>query len=151
MPANASADLPLTPLQHGMLYHWLQNPQSGTDIEQMVCTLHERIDSARLRAAWERAARRHDALRLCCDWSGTEPVQQIAQCITLPWEERDVTPAEIPSFLHADRFAGFDLSAAPLMRFTMLHLAEDDWKLVWTFHHLLLDGRSITRVLHEVF
>ena len=134
-----------------MLYHWLQNPQSGTDIEQMVCTLREDLDPVRLQAAWERAAQRHDALRLYCDWSSAEPVQHLAESILLPWEVRAIEESDLPAFLHADRFKGFDPGTAPLMRFAALRLSANDWRLVWTFHHLLIDGRSITRLLHEVF
>lgn len=143
--------LPLTPLQQGMLAHSLQHPGSGCDIEQMVCTLRENLDAARFRAAWERAAQRHDSLRLNFDCSGDEPVQVIQESFPLTWEERDISEEEFPAFLHTDRFTGFDPAVAPLMRFTLLRLADDDWRLVWTFHHLLIDGRSIVRVLHEAF
>jgi amino acid adenylation domain-containing protein/non-ribosomal peptide synthase protein (TIGR01720 family) len=137
-----------------MLYHWLQNPQSGADVEQMVCTLAEKIDAARLRAAWERAVARHAALRIRFEWSVAEPVQSIAPHLNLRWQELDYREKDaeaFQNFLHADRFAGFDLSIAPLMRCTLICVTEHEWRLVWTFHHLVLDGRSITRILHEVF
>jgi len=158
MPANPQrsvgivpASHPLSPLQQGMLAHALQSPNSGTDIEQMVCTLPEAIDAQRLQAAWNRAAQRHESLRAHFDWSAAEPVQHIAESIALPWSERAITEEELPVFLHADRFTPFDLSAAPLMRFTLLRLGENDFRLVWTFHHIILDGRSIVTLLHEVF
>ncbi|HEX2747933.1 MAG TPA: condensation domain-containing protein, partial [Verrucomicrobiales bacterium] len=154
MPANAPDSLPLTPLQQGMLSHWLQHPHSGADVEQMICTLPEKLDVSRLRAAWENAVARHPALRVSYDWSGEVPVQTVKPHITLRWEERDFrghSKEDFTAFLHTDRYANFGLGTAPLMRLTLLCMAEDDWRLVWTFHHLLLDGRSITRILHEVF
>ncbi len=151
MPANRTDSFPLTPLQQGMLAHALQHSGSGCDVEQMVCTLPERVDAVRLRAAWERAARRHAAMRLSFDWPADGPQQFIAENITLPWTERTIPAAEIPAFLHADRYTAFDPGTAPLMRFALLRAAENDYRLVWTFHHLLLDGRSIVKVLHEVF
>jgi len=155
-PANHSvgslpASLPLTPLQQGMLAHALQSPNSGCDIEQMVCTLPENVDAARLRTAWERAVSRHESLRVRFDWSAAEPRQFVAETIELPWYEMAITAEEFPAFLHTDRFTAFDLRAAPLMRFTLLRLAENDFRLVWTFHHLILDGRSIVTLLNEVF
>lgn len=150
MTANAQV-LPLTPLQQGMLSHWLQHPRSGADIEQMVCTLPESVDASRLRAAWERALQRHDALRLVFDWTGESPCQRVAHQADLPWQEKSIQADELPAFLHEDRFAGFNPGEPPLMRLTLLKLSETNWRLVWTFHHLLLDGRSITRVLQEVF
>jgi amino acid adenylation domain-containing protein/non-ribosomal peptide synthase protein (TIGR01720 family) len=151
MPATSTDPLPLTPLQQGMLAHWLQSPDTGADVEQMVCTLPEAVDAPRLRTAWQRALERHAALRVRFDWSGAEPCQFIAESVLLPWEERALTMEEVPAFLHADRFAPFDPAAAPLLRCTLLRIAENDFHLVWTFHHLLLDGRSIVSILHEVF
>ncbi len=39
---------PLSPMQMGMLYHWVSAPHSGVDVEQMVCALHEALDLRRL-------------------------------------------------------------------------------------------------------
>ncbi len=141
----------MTPLQEGMVAHALQHPESGCNIEQLVCTLRESLDPARLRAAWESATRRHESLRLRFDWSGREPRQFVGDNIAFPWTAGALREDELPDFLHADRFTPFDLSAAPLMRFTLLRISANDWRLIWTFHHLLLDGRSIVRVVHEVF
>ncbi|MGH7829594.1 MAG: condensation domain-containing protein, partial [Candidatus Binatia bacterium] len=53
--------------------------------------------------------------------------------------------------LDADRRRGFQLDAAPLMRLALFHLDEADYRLIWTSHHALLDGRSHVIVLEEVF
>src|SRR5687768_11658854 len=108
MSQNPSDALPLTPLQQGMLSHRLQHPQTGADVEQMVCTLRETVDSARLRAAWERALNRHDALRLRYEWPGGEPSQFISKEIPLRWRECSMETGKVAQFLHADRFANFD-------------------------------------------
>ena len=55
MPHGPSVDeYPLTPVQQGMLFHWLQETNVGVDIEQMVGDLHEEIDVATMDAAWLR-------------------------------------------------------------------------------------------------
>ncbi len=38
-----------------------------------------------------------------------------------------------------------------LMRWALLRLGDQNFKLVWTFHHALLDGRSFPLLLEEVF
>nr|QEO74616.1 condensation domain-containing protein [uncultured bacterium] len=57
----------------------------------------------------------------------------------------------LESFLRADRQRGFELTQAPLMRMTLLRLGDSDWQLVWSFHHILLDGWCTSLLLQEVF
>jgi hypothetical protein len=42
----------LTSVQQGMLFHRAHAADSGVDIEQMIATLRERVDVARLTRAW---------------------------------------------------------------------------------------------------
>src|SRR5262249_56161557 len=49
-----------------------------------------------------------------------------------------------------DRERGFALDQAPLMRVALLRVADDAWRLVWSHHHLLLDGWSLPLLLKEV-
>ena len=71
------------------------------------------------------------------------------------WTGGDLAPDEhknrLSAFLSADRKRGFDLSVAPVMRLTLIRSADESLVLVWTFHHSLLDGRSIAIVLREAF
>src|SRR6185312_263722 len=53
--------------------------------------------------------------------------------------------------LEADRAQGFDLEAAPLLRVQLAQLSDHEVRVVWTFHHLLLDGWSVFQVLSDVF
>ena len=49
----------LSPMQQGMLFHGLHGHESGVDVEQMVCTLHERLEVAPLIQAWQQMVSRH--------------------------------------------------------------------------------------------
>ena len=46
---------------------------------------------------------------------------------------------------------GFDLTRAPLQRMTVLRLADGRHQLIWTHHHLLMDGWSTARQIEETF
>ena len=50
----------------------------------------------------------------------------------------------------ADRAAGLDLTRAPLMRLVIARLSDDQVLLVWTSHHVLLDGWSTAQMFGEV-
>jgi len=150
---------PLTPIQQGMLFHHLAGGHPGVDLEQIVCDLREDLDAPALLAAWQAVVLRHEALRTAFRWEGLEaPLARVEASVELPWEPLDwrsrpaaEREAHFAEWLLADRQRGFDLSRAPLMRFACVRLADREYRLVWSFHHLLLDGRSFAQVLREVF
>ena len=46
---------------------------------------------------------------------------------------------------------GFSLSNAPLMRMALFQLSKAQYYLVWSHHHLLLDGWCNGIIMQEVF
>jgi len=80
----------LTPLQQGMLAQYLRAPGSGVDVEQLVCTLPERVDVDALRRAWQKVVDRHDVLRTSIEWSGLDvPQQRVHEQVEVPFEVQD--------------------------------------------------------------
>lgn len=156
---NVLSQYPLSPLQEGMLFHYLREPGAGIDIEQIVCTLPEPVQAEVLKTAWQRVISRHSVLRTEFRWQEqTEPYQMVYEAVDLPWQELDWSGCngnehddKLKAFLAADRSFGFDMSCAPLLRVTLIKLAEDQWQMIWTFHHALIDGRSFPALLNEVF
>src|SRR6185437_445893 len=53
--------------------------------------------------------------------------------------------------LDRDRAQGLDLTTAPLMRVALATLSDAEVQVIWTFHHVLLDGWSVFQVLSDVF
>jgi hypothetical protein len=150
---------PLTHMQEGMLFHALFDGQSGVDVQQLVCTLDERLDVAAFEEAWRRIIARHTALRTSFLWENLgEPVQEVNAHVELPLERHDWRELSFPEqgehladYLRKDRRRGFDINEAPLMRLSLFELARDNYKFIWTFHHALLDNRSLHIVLTELF
>ncbi|MFH8369394.1 non-ribosomal peptide synthase/polyketide synthase [Streptomyces sp. NPDC018031] len=156
---RAVADLyPLTPMQAGMLFHSLLDPDSRTYLNQVQVVLCGVTDPGALATAWQHTADANAMLRTRLVWQETAaPLQVVQQRATVPVVHHDWTgwPAErrereTARLLAEDRQAGLDLSAAPLMRLAMIRLAPDRVRMVWTFHHALLDGWSAAQVFDEV-
>jgi len=155
--AAAGQSYPLTPMQNGMLFHALLQPDSGSYVQQLVATFDGAADEALVRAAWDAVLERHSVLRNGFAWKGlAAPVQQPASRVTMPWSTEDCRgltdeafDAALASFLDADRRQGIDLSTPPLHR-VRLFIRDAGGVMVWTHHHILLDGRSMFLVLHEV-
>lgn len=156
---DIEATYPLSSMQQGMLFNSLYAPQSGVDIEQMLCTLHEDLDAPAFKQAWQQVVERHPVLRTSFRWEDLgEPVQDVHRHVELLWEEQDwrgLSAQEqenrLKDHLQADRKRGFNLTEAPLMRVALFRMGEADYKCVWTFHHSILDGRSHPIILKEVF
>lgn len=149
----------LSPLQKGMLFHDLETPNSGVYIQQIVLTVSEFVDGSHLRNAWQQVLDRHSALRTSfhCQFDAP-PFQHVHPDIALPWQEHDWShlpmrrqETELATLLTCERQRGFDLSKAPLLRLILVKLGKRDFRLVWTFHHILVDGRSRLFLLQEAF
>ena len=156
---SAAAAYALTPLQAGLLAHHLWNPRSGVDIEQLVCALPEIPDVPALRQAWAEVATHHGVLRTGFRWEGVpEPIQEIHPLPVIPFLELDWgghsaehQQSSLEGFLADDRGTGFDLASPPLLRLTLLRTGTAASTLIWTFHHILVDGRAFAPILREVF
>lgn len=150
---------PLTPLQEGMLFHSLREPDAAAYFQQLSCTIEGSLDTPAFRLAWEHVASRHTALRTIFAWEGTErPLQIVLRQVSLPWTELDwrslVAPeqaARLDAMLVEDRRRGFDLTVSPLMRFTLARVEDRRWRFVWSHHHLLLDGWSVGPIFRDQF
>ena len=161
-PATDSRDdviediYPLTALQQGMLFHtrldggeyWAQN---GLLLEGVV-------DLGALRGAWEVVVARHAVLRSTVVWEGVAvPLAVVSRRVVLPWRVVDLSgldeagrAAGVAGYLEEDRVRGADFSAPTLLRVAVLVLGEGRVQMVWSVHHLLLDGWSLPIVVGEV-
>ena len=160
MNARLTKDcFPLSPLQQGMLFHWLKEPHAGVDIEQLVIHLAEEIDPDKLRKACEWLVSRHEILRTRFDWENIQhPQQEVQDKVNVPFFQFDAPASSeeeqqsrLERFLKEDRILGLELQTAPLLRFTLFRWRPCSFSLVWTFHHALLDGRCFPVLLRELF
>ncbi|MBZ4422338.1 non-ribosomal peptide synthase/polyketide synthase [Myxococcus sp. RHSTA-1-4] len=161
LPAGVAVEdvYPLSPLQEGLLFHGILSGGVGAYFEQVSCAFHAPLNVAAFRHAWQEAMARVPVLRTAFRWRGLErPLQVVFAQAELPWRELDwrgVPPREQQERLEAlraeDRARGLDLTQAPLMRMVLIRLDERVHHLVWSFHHLLMDGWSVGLLLRQVF
>jgi amino acid adenylation domain-containing protein/non-ribosomal peptide synthase protein (TIGR01720 family) len=149
--------LPLTPLQEGMYFHAVAEPASEAYFEQWSFHLEGEVRPDLVRDCWSRLCARHDALRtmFVLDEDG-RPRQQVLRHRDVELTVRDVTdsPVEAREQLleeakAADRRRGFRLDADPLVRVLLLKWSAEQWDLVWSHHHIVLDGWSAGLVQSE--
>ncbi|MRH91645.1 amino acid adenylation domain-containing protein [Nocardia sp. SYP-A9097] len=151
---------PLTPLQSGMLFHALL-AESSVDayMTQFSVDLGGDIDIARLHAVAQAVLDRHVNLRVVFaqDAQG-DPIQVVLDEVEVPWRYLDLGESEPHEpvaktawLMAADLAAHFDMAAGPLLRFTLVRIAPDRYRLWVTSHHILLDGWSLPLLMQDMF
>jgi amino acid adenylation domain-containing protein/non-ribosomal peptide synthase protein (TIGR01720 family) len=153
--------LPLSPLQKGQLFHAHQPLQTASDayVMQTILDLEGTLDGQALQVALQALLQRHANLRAAFVYQRLdEPVQVILRTVPLPWQEIDFSElddatreAESCRFLQEDRSRGFDPTQPPMLRFSLIRLSSNRCRLVLTFHHILLDGWSMSVLIQELF
>jgi amino acid adenylation domain-containing protein len=149
----------LSPLQEGLLFHSLFSPESDAYLQQLRFSIRGDLDVAAFERAWQRVVERHAILRTGFVWERQEkPLQVVRRSVRLPWTELDwrgLAPQEqherFAALLDEDRRRGFDFAKAPLLRMTVVRMADDAYELFCTLHHLLTDGWSTSILIKEIF
>ncbi|MBO0884584.1 MAG: AMP-binding protein, partial [Mycobacterium sp.] len=149
--------LPLTPLQQGLLFH--ASTAQGTDdvyAMQLDITVTGVLDSRRLRDAVHTLVTRHPNLvaRFCTQFD--EPVQIIPTDPAAAWRYVDLdgdvdVENHVQRLCAAERAAVCDLADPPAFRAALVRTATEEYRLVLTFHHIVVDGWSLPILLHEIF
>ncbi|NIE76381.1 amino acid adenylation domain-containing protein [Pantoea sp. Ap-967] len=147
--------LPLSPMQQGLLYHSLLGQGEASYINQMRLAI-EGLEPERFRDAWQATLQAHPVLRSGFAWDGLpQPLQRVQRQATLPfecldWRGRADHEQALQALALQERERGFDLREAPLLRLVLVRLGEAQWVLIYTHHHLLMDGWSNGLLLAEV-
>jgi amino acid adenylation domain-containing protein len=115
------------------------------------------LDGAALRRALDRIVARHEVLRTTFGKVDGNPVQRIAaaQPNGFSLAEHDLRGVPDPRATLRDRVAGgaqarFDLAAGPLIRGTLIRVADDEHVLLVTLHPLVSDAGSLGVFAHEL-
>ncbi|NMN94232.1 amino acid adenylation domain-containing protein [Antrihabitans stalactiti] len=150
---------PLSPLQMALLFHALYDTDTADGYTvQATLTLQGAVDAQRLRQAGQGLVVRHENLRVAFVESVDGPRQIVLPEAELPWAEVDLTTIEdeaertleLERVIAADATTRFDLTAPPLLRFTLIRTGEDTFKLLLTNHHIALDGWSTPLLVREL-
>ncbi|WP_139802017.1 non-ribosomal peptide synthetase, partial [Mycobacterium angelicum] len=153
--------LPLTPLQQGLLFHAQRSDESrqdGTDpyLPQISIGLTGGINRERLREAVQTVINRHPNVgaRFVID-RFPQPLQIILADPIVGWRYVDLAGKEgqdehIQQICADERAAVMDLAHESPFRAALIRTAPDQYRLVVTNHHIVLDGWSLPIVLGEI-
>ncbi|MEQ9384713.1 MAG: amino acid adenylation domain-containing protein, partial [Imperialibacter sp.] len=147
----------LSGLQEGMLFHGLYEHDHSSYIEQVSCRLRG-VDKNVFIRSWELVIKRHSILRSSFEPGFFDiPVQCVYADVVLPLYEADyrgldatAQSAAIRTYAEQDRRSGFSFDEVPLLRLSLLQTGYKEYRMIWTYHHLLLDGWSTPLLVEEL-
>ncbi len=149
----------LSPMQQGLLFHGLLAPDSEVYCPQICLEIGGELNCMALETAFQEMVNRHSILRTGFLWQKVkEPKQVVYSSVKLPFshynwkgKKAEVQHKELEKFLAADRAQGFELDKAPLMRCSLIQFSDNIYQLIWSQHHLLMDGWSVPIFFRELF
>jgi non-ribosomal peptide synthase protein (TIGR01720 family) len=150
---------PMSPLQQGMLFHSLYEPQATIYFTTLTWYMNGVLDADAYERAWQHVVNRHTIFRSAFMGQDLEtPVQVVLRRARLPLERYDwrgMEPSEqearFLSLQQIDRELGFDFAKPPLMRLFLVRTGETRHRVMWSSHHVLFDGWSLPIILNEVW
>lgn len=150
---------PLSPMQEGMLFHSLLNKDSGAYFQQMELTMEGKVDPELLEKSFQKLIDRYDVLRtIFVHEMFDQPKQIVLQERKGIVVYQDISHLSenrlrdyIDNFKRRDREKGFTLAKDLLTRLAVLKVGEEKYQVIWSFHHILMDGWCTGILIREFF
>ncbi|WP_217245381.1 non-ribosomal peptide synthetase [Streptomyces sp. AC602_WCS936] len=148
--------VPVTPQQHGLLLDALAHRGTGRYVEQLFWRWHGPLDTDRFTAAWQSVFDRETVLRASFDWEA-EPCLVLHEHVRAEVVRHPAGSVGFEELRERDRLRGFDLRGPGLLRVNVLDEPEPvdggpaSARILLTFHHVLLDGWSVSVLLQEFY
>ncbi|MDK2594355.1 non-ribosomal peptide synthetase [Pseudoalteromonas obscura] len=146
---------PATGMQKGLLFH--SELDSSAYVTQIRLDF-EYVLPEMLKLAWHNIVNRHDIFKTAFVGFEEGYCHQLVQHeVELNWSEVSLVhldaaaqQEEVERIRCQDAGTKFNIVDAPLMRFHLLNLGENGHVLIWSHHHSLMDGWSMSMVFQEV-
>ncbi|HEU4595678.1 MAG TPA: amino acid adenylation domain-containing protein [Pyrinomonadaceae bacterium] len=138
---------------------FLDQLEPGSQIYNIPAALRLRgpLNLAALTRTFSEVVRRHEVLRTTFPVVDGQATLVIGEAVELAVSFRDLTEmspaereAEAAREASAETARGFDLSAGPLVRVSVLKLSEDEHVLLVTMHHIVSDAWSTGIFIREM-
>jgi amino acid adenylation domain-containing protein len=148
----------LTPLQEGLLFHYLKESEKRLYLEQLILDISGEIQWELFQEAWNAVTADNEILRTVFLWEHLEhPIQVVLKSHKLQMDFYDCSPGNgIPSEKLPNPFillGQYELIVPGRVPFGIIlgKTGENSYKLTLRYHHILMDGWSMGIILKEFF
>lgn len=148
---------PLSFTQNGLLLHHLEETKDQGVI-QVKFELKGKLNFDVFQKSWESVISRHEALRSSVHYKKIKtPVRIVHKEVEFSIFKHDFVSfsneeqqLKLKEFKNKDMTNGLDLSATPTFRVNVFQLSENSYCVLWTCHHIILDGWSSMNVCGDL-
>ncbi|MFF2911264.1 condensation domain-containing protein [Paenibacillus sp. NPDC057934] len=148
---------PLTPLQEGMLYHHMTDGESNEYIMQYVFNLAGIVIEEHLIQALRLLTIRHEVLKTAFIHEKlASPRQIVVGSREVEYEQIDLLElheidqnAKLAEISELDVKRGFDIQNDSLLRVKYIILSNENRKMIWDFHHLIIDSWCLSLLIND--
>jgi hypothetical protein len=150
----------LTPMQEGMLFHYLEDPGSDYYFEQLNLDISGEIEIDIFEKAWDLVIETNEMLRTMFRWQEVEnPLQIILKdhhiqpgYYDFSGKEQGEKKKRLEEVMFNDREKKFGLRKTEVpSRINLCKLEKDKYRMIVSNHHILYDGWSNGIILKEFF
>jgi amino acid adenylation domain-containing protein len=147
----------LSPMQEGMLFHYLMDKKSPAYFEQASYRIEGQLDYPIFERSFQRIVERYDVLRTIFVHKKVQRPRQVVlnrRETALHYEDlshlnRDEREQRVKEFKIKDKTRGFDLEKDLLIRLAVLKITDKEYEITWSFHHIIMDGWCISILVKD--
>ncbi len=149
---------PLSPMQESMLLHWGSNRTSSLYFLQNIFTINGDVEKFIFEKSFNILVQRYDIFRTIYRYENVkQPIQIVLKTRSFKVYFEDISHLEgeeqekwVEDFTRKDRERGFDLTRDLLMRASLFKTGESQYNLVWSYHHILMDGWCMNIIFRDL-
>ncbi|PRW68939.1 non-ribosomal peptide synthetase [Pseudomonas fluorescens] len=150
LPVSRQQPLALSYAQERQWFLWQLDPHSAAYHVPSTLRLRGWLDHAALQRSFDSLVARHESLRTQVHQDEGQAFQIIRENGTVDILHEQVNEADMQRRVETEIAQPFDLQQGPLLRVTLLRLAEDDHVLLLVQHHIVSDGWSMQVMVDEL-
>ncbi|AOM80165.1 non-ribosomal peptide synthetase [Pedobacter steynii] len=147
---------PLSQMQEGLLFHHLLDADTDSYFEQATVFLEGTVDFEAVKRTMALLASRHVIFRtLIRHRDMKRPVQMVLKEKEVAIRFTDASDLNVSadeilsSYKIADRLEKFDFDQGALIRLHVIKTGPEKFALIWSHHHILMDGWCMGIILKE--
>ncbi|MGB7605431.1 MAG: amino acid adenylation domain-containing protein [Lutisporaceae bacterium] len=149
----------LSPMQSGMLFHYIMDSASSAYFEQARLTLKGHVDISLFEKSFNYVIEKHEPLRTIFLYEKVnEPLQAVLKKRTgaifyndLSNNNEEEKQSYVKDFAVKDRQQGFDLAEGIPMRIAVIKTGAEEYEVIWSFHHIIMDGWCLGIIMEDFF